>query len=207
MSDVYETSDSLEIQPTLYVPFTPEASDWTFVARVRPEVEFRSIASAVEERLTQLIPGIPPPTIRRLSDVVAEPLQNLRLGVILLACFATLATIVAGLGLYATASELATARRREIAVRIALGASPNHIRRLVVWQNVRIALVALPLGAFGAWAVARSLTHWLFQVGPFDPIGFAACATFLLVVAFVAGLRPAFRTAAIDPAAALKADA
>lgn len=206
VSDIHESSDKLEVQPTVYLPSSPLDRTWTFVVKLRPGTPLSLLAATVRSNLTALIPGLPPPTVVRLADLVAEPLRNLRLGLILLACFAVLGTAVAGLGVYATASEVAATRTQEMGVRVALGATASQIRRFAVWRSFRVVLVALPVGAFGSWTVARSLSHWLFQVGSFDPISSLACATILIVVAFVAGLRPAFRAAAVDPAAALRCD-
>jgi ABC-type antimicrobial peptide transport system permease subunit len=130
----------------------------------------------------------------------------LRLALALLTCFSLLGIVVAGLGVYATATLMAAARTREMGIRRALGAPAERIGGLVLWRSVRLALLALPVGALGAWALGLNLSHWLFQVGATDPASYLTSAAILLAVALAAGLWPALRAATVDPSAPLRYD-
>lgn len=206
VSDIHESGDRLDVQPTLYLPSTSHHQTWNVIIKVQPGTPLSPLAATLKDRLGAIIPGLPMPTADRLSDLVAEPLRNLRLGLVLLACCAALGTLVAGLGVYATSSESAAMRAQEMAVRVALGATPSHIRQLAVWRNLKTVLVAIPVGVLGSWAAARGLSHWLFQVTSLAPLSISACAAVLVVVAFASGLRPAFRASAVDAAVALRRD-
>ena len=206
VADVHESIESGDVQPTLYVPFPFDANNWTFVVRVKPGLDFRTVSSTLQRTLNDQIPAVEILSLKRLSDIVAEPLRNVRFATLLFACFAALAVAVAALGVYATAAELATSRRREIGIRMALGATPRQVQRWAIWQNMRVALLAVPIGAVGAWACAQGLGYWLFQVGPFDVVSFAESATLLLLTAFGAAYVPAIRSAATDPAVVLVAE-
>jgi putative ABC transport system permease protein len=206
VADIHESSEHLDVQPTVYFPFVSMGLDWTFLVKLHPGTPVAPPAAAISARLQELIPGLPPPRVVLLSDLIAEPLRGLRVGFVLLACFAALGATVAGLGVYATASEVAARRTREWGVRIALGATARDVRRLAVGRGLRVAIVALPVGVFGSWGVARGLSHWLFPIGAFDLLSALACATILFVVALAATLRPAIRAAAVDPAAVLRYD-
>jgi ABC-type antimicrobial peptide transport system permease subunit len=110
------------------------------------------------------------------------------------------------LGVYATATVMAAARTREMGIRLAVGASGEQIGRLVLWRSIRLALLALPVGASGAWGLGVCLAHWLFQVGATDPVSYVTSAVVLLAIALAAGLWPAIQAARTDPLTALRCD-
>jgi ABC-type antimicrobial peptide transport system permease subunit len=124
----------------------------------------------------------------------------------LLSCFSVLGIVVAGLGVYATATLMSAARTREMGIRLAIGASAEHVAGMTLWRSLRMALIALPFGLAGAWGLSRYLAHWLFQVGVNDPVSFVASAGILLVISVLAGLWPALRAATTDPSTALRYD-
>jgi ABC-type antimicrobial peptide transport system permease subunit len=101
---------------------------------------------------------------------------------------------------------MSAARTRETGIRLAIGASAEQVGRLTVWRSLRLALLAVPAGAFGAWLLGRNLSHWLFQVGAADPLSYLTSAAALLVIALAAALWPALRAATTDPSTALRYD-
>lgn len=205
-ADIHESRSNLDIIPTVYEPFQAAKrnifGDYVFIVKLRPGVPLAPFAAAVKSNL--------PPLPQDAAPVTVLPLQesqgNLPMALTLLSCFSVLGIVVAGLGVYATATLMAAARTRETGIRLAIGASAEQIGRLVLWRSVRLALLALPLGAFGAWALGLSLKHWLFQVGAADPVSYLTSMGILLVIALAAGLWPAIQAATTDPSTALRYD-
>jgi hypothetical protein len=206
VGDVHESRNRLDVLPTVYRPFvssSPLVLAFSYVVKLRPGTPLAPFAAAVKRSLSPLLPGTTPPTPVLPLE---EPVGNLRLALALLSCFSLLGTVVAGLGVYATATLMAAARTREMGIRLALGAPAQQIGRLVLWRSVRLALLALPVGALGAWALGLNLSHWLFQVGATDPASYLTSAAILLAIALATGLWPALRAANVDPSAALRYD-
>ncbi len=203
-ANVHETAEILNIVPTYYLPFEPAQGYETFAVRLRPGASLSRFSAGAREALASLVPGMAPPAVRTLEDLTTASQANLRLALALLACFSFLGIVVAALGVYAAATLMGAARTREMGIRIALGAHAEQIRGLAVWRSLRLILVALPLGALCAWGLARSLSHWLFQVGAADPATYLVSVALLALIALGAGLVPARRAARIDPVIALR---
>jgi len=126
---------------------------------------------------------------------------------VLATLFCGLALALAAVGIYGVVSAAVAQRRRELGVRLALGATPGGIVRQLVREELRLALLGLALlGAAGAVAVARLLGALLYGVGPLDPIAFAAAGTILLGAAALASWLPARQAARTSPMVVLKAD-
>ena len=123
-----------------------------------------------------------------------------------MAVFASLAAILAGIGLYGVLSYGVSARTREIGVRAALGANRRRIVSLVVRDGMVVAGIGLVVGLLVAAGVAKLMEHLLFGIEPLDPVSFLFAPLLLAVVALVACAIPAMRAARIDPAQALRAD-
>ena len=138
----------------------------------------------------------------KLSASVAQP----RFAAWLLALFAGLALAVAATGLYGVLSHNVSERHREIGIRAALGATRGRLMRLVLRQGLGFTLAGLALGLMAAAATSRLLSTLLFGVTPFDSVAFATAPAVLILVALAACLVPAWRAAATDPAAALRAE-
>jgi ABC-type antimicrobial peptide transport system permease subunit len=127
-----------------------------------------------------------------------------RFVVVLLVGFAAFALILASLGIYAVISYSVTQRQLEIGIRMALGASPATVRRLVLRDTLRLAVLGVALGIVGALVLARLVASLLFGVTPTDPLTFAAVVAVLTSVAALAGYLPAARAARIEPMSALR---
>ncbi len=122
----------------------------------------------------------------------------------LFGAFAVLALLLATTGLYAVISYSVTQRKQEIAVRVALGASPHDIRWLVFGEGFKLTLAGLAVGLLGAVGLARTMASILYGVTPTDPLTYGAVLAALLSAAFVASLAPAMRAASIDPVRGLR---
>jgi ABC-type antimicrobial peptide transport system permease subunit len=125
---------------------------------------------------------------------------------LLLVLFALTATLIATCGIYGLMAYAVTQRRREIGVRMALGATRRDVLRLVLARALRIVVVGVVVGLAGAVAVTRALQTFLFGVTPTDPIAFTVVTLLLMAVGLMAAWLPARRATRIDPWAALRAE-
>ena len=141
-----------------------------------------------------------------MEEIVARSLTRDRFSVFVLGAFACLALILAAVGLYGVVAYGVTQRTNEIGIRIALGAEPRGIQRLVVVQSLRMVLIGLGLGLVGAVAVTGILRSLLYEVKPRDPMTFAGVTILLLAVALAAAFIPARRASHVDPVLALRTE-
>jgi putative ABC transport system permease protein len=173
---------------------------------LRTEREPRGSVAAVESAVRSIDADQPLGAVRTMDELLTRSVAGRRFPLLLLATFATLALVLAAVGIYGVMSFLVAQRRHEIGVRMALGAEAKDVRRLVVGQGMRLVLAGLALGALGAFALTRVLRGLLFAVSATDPLTFGAVALLLVLVALAACWIPARRATRIDPLAALRYD-
>ena len=143
---------------------------------------------------------------RTLSDVAAESAAATRLASRLLGGFAAIALVLAAIGVYGVMSYSVRRRSRELGTRLALGASPADLTRLVLRQASLIALVGLAVGTFATLILARALSSLLFGVPPWDPVALASAAGLLALATLAASYLPARRAARVDPVSILASE-
>jgi predicted permease len=148
--------------------------------------------------------NLPVAEIRTMDDVTAAALAAPRFAAMLLGVFASVALIVAAIGLYGTISLLVTERSHEIGIRMALGASRGWVVGFVLRRGLALAGIGILLGMAGALLLTRSLSALIYGVGSTDPVTFLAVPAVLGVIVLVACLRPARRAASLDPVIALR---
>jgi putative ABC transport system permease protein len=173
---------------------------------VRTAFDPLALVRPIREIVQQLDPGLPLTDVASMTELVSRALGEPRFAARLFGAFALIALLLAALGLYGLLAYSVSRRTQEIGVRVALGARPSDVRRMVVREGLRLVMGGLALGLLGAAAAARLLTSLLFGVRPVDPPTFAAVASLLLAVAALACLLPASRAARVDPAVALRAE-
>jgi predicted permease len=144
--------------------------------------------------------------VATLSDQVAASLARPRLLAALSGFFGAVALLLAMIGLYGTLSNAVTSRRREIGVRLALGAAPIGVLRMVLGEVGRLVVVGIVLGVAATLASSRLLSAFLFGVTPNDPATLGMSAGALVGIALAAGALPALRAARLDPMAVLRED-
>ena len=142
-----------------------------------------------------------------LAQILADQLVARRVTTDLIGGFATAAVALAALGMYGLLAVLVSSRRREIGVRLAIGASPGSVARMVVGDSLRNAGIGVALGSVLSVATGHLISGLLVDVSPHDPVTLAVVVAALLAVACVAALVPARRAARIDPVDALRAEA
>jgi ABC-type antimicrobial peptide transport system permease subunit len=123
---------------------------------------------------------------------------------VVISCFSLIAVALASIGLYAVLSASVRLRYKELAIRLALGATSSNVRRLVLGEGLRLAVAGVALGLAGFLVVARFLRGLLFGVAPLDPTSIIGSALLLLAIAIVASYLPARRATRLDPIASLR---
>jgi len=198
--DIRDVQLDAEPPPILFVPHAQvDVPLLTIVIRTPEPVE--QIAPAIRQSLRDLDAGLPAPPIYRLAGSRAQATMAPRFNLSLLAAFATTALVLAVTGVYAMLAFMVSERRREMAVRLALGASGPQIARLVLRTGLRLSLLGVILGIGGAVAATELLSRLLYGVSPTDPLTFSAAAAALLAAAAVASYVPARQASRLDAAA------
>ena len=141
-----------------------------------------------------------------MRDLVDAQLARPRFYFVLLSLFAVLAVVLAAVGIYGVVADVVSRRTREIGARMALGATPGSVVRLVMRQGIAPAAIGIMLGLGGALAAGRLMAGLLYRVEPGDPLAMAAATVVLLLVVVAACLVPAARATRIPPASALRSD-
>ncbi len=167
-------------------------------------------AEAMIEPVRQMIAAtagnLPYPNVRVLSSQLGDELRPWKLGATMFGAFGGLALLVTAVGLYSVISYMVGQRMRELGVRVALGAAPGNILRLILSHGLRVAVASVGLGLLIALAGGGFVRALLYEISPRDPIVFGGVAVIVLVVALAASLPPAFRAIRADPLTALKSD-
>jgi predicted permease len=165
-----------------------------------------ALVDPVRKTVQRLGAGRPVHDIRLLDDYVADASADTRFALFVLGAFAVIAVVLSGLGVYGVVSYATSRRTREIAVRIALGAEPGGVVRLVLREGIWWTAAGLGAGIVGAFVLTRYLGSLLFQVGAADPVTFVAVSSALAAVALAATVIPAVRAVRVDPMRALKSE-
>ncbi len=160
--------------------------------------------SAVRYQIRSVDPEQGVSDVETMDQVVADSMVNPRLQTILISAFGVLALLLACVGLYGVISYSVEQRRREMGLRLALGAAPRSVLRLVLGEGLRLTAVGLIAGFVGALSVTRYLGALLYQVQPTDPRVFTAVFGVLVATATVACYLPARRATQVDPALILR---
>lgn len=164
------------------------------------------LVSSVRQAVTAVDPGLAISDVRTLEDVVSRSIAAPRFTAVLLGVFASLALVLAAVGIYGLVAFVVAQRTGELGIRLALGAAAGDILRLVVGQGMRPVLLGLGAGLVAAFGAARLLTAMLVGISPSDLVTYAAVTAFLGAVGLVACWLPARRAAKTDPMIALRAE-
>jgi predicted permease len=188
-------------QPMVYLPGVSPSPAYV-VRTARGE----QIAPEVRAIINEMIPESPMYRIFTMETLAANTMASLSFTMLMLGIAAALATILGAVGIYGVLSYLVTQRKREIAVRVALGAEPPGLRRMVVLQGGRVALIGVVVGVLIALGVTRFLATLLFGVQALDGSTFVVMSSVMLAVALLASYVPARRASAVDPMESLGAE-
>jgi putative ABC transport system permease protein len=194
-----------DVRPAVYIPHTQLAIGlMTFV--VRTATEPRSLITSVAGAVHAIDPELPLADVRTMEEVVDATLARPRVIAVLLTAFAIMALALAGVGVYGVMAYSVAQRTREIGVRMALGATPESVFRLVLGEGLRLVIIGVTAGLIVAAGLTRLVETLLFETPPLDPLTFALTALVLLLVATVASYVPARRGTLVAPVEALRAE-
>ncbi len=154
--------------------------------------------------MREIDPGLAVSQIKPLPDMVSASLASRRFVVTLLGVFAAMALVMAVIGLYGVISYAVTQRTQEVGIRMALGAQPGEVLRLVIGQGMQLAGIGAAAGLAVSLIFSRVLKNQLFRVSAFDPLTFAGTALVLIAAALAACYIPARRATRVDPMDALR---
>jgi putative ABC transport system permease protein len=162
------------------------------------------VINALRQELRELDPGLPLAKVRTMNEVMAAAQSRPRFLTLLLTLFASVALILAAVGIYGVISYSVAQRTKEFGVRIALGAQRRDVLGIVLGGGLLLALAGIGVGLIGAFILTRFLSTLLFGVTPTDPITFIVVSVLLGLVAFLASYIPARRATRVDPMVALR---
>lgn len=173
---------------------------------VRSRLKTADLAGPLRTALLTLDPDLPREPLIPLQSIVDQSVSPRRFFVFFLAGFSFFALVLASLGIYAVISYSVGQRKSEFGIRMALGASPAHLRGSVLRQTLGLAAIGLGIGGALSGMLTQELRELLFGITPGDPVTFAAMLLILLAVAIIAGYLPARRASLVNPTVALRAD-
>jgi putative ABC transport system permease protein len=205
VSDIRDASLGNDPGPIMYVPFA-QAPLWGAEVVVRSSASPAVVAAAIRTETHRIDKNLPVTDIETLPEAMHASIAAPRFRTLLLGLFSAIALLLAAIGIYGVVSFSVARRTREIGTRIALGATPTSIWRLVIGESIRLVLLGLAVGIPAALLLTRYLATLLFATRPGDPQTFAAVALLLLLVALAAAWLPARRAMRVDPIVALRCE-
>ncbi|HTX39334.1 MAG TPA: FtsX-like permease family protein [Bryobacteraceae bacterium] len=209
ISDIREAG--VDRQPMMYVPvaqlpdaMTARNSRFLPVTWVIRTADGRASQGLIAHDLRKAIGGLPLGRFRTMHQVVAASSARAQFYVVSLTIFGFLALILAATGLYGVMAYTVEQRTREIGIRMALGARPDHIRNLVMWQGARLTLIGIAAGIPAALALTRVMVSLVLGLKPWDPAVFAGVSALLATVALMAAYAPTARATRVSPCESLR---
>jgi predicted permease len=205
VGDVHQAGLDLPGRAEVYMPHEQQDKgyDPEYLA-VRTSGDPMALAEVVRQQVWAVDKEQPVAGVMPLEDLVDDTLSARKMQASLLSGFAGLALLLVTLGIYAVLSFAVTQRTQEIGVRVAMGAQPRDVLRMIFSQGFRLFLIGAGLGLAAAFALSRALVHLLFGVSAYDPASFASVTLLLAAVALLACYVPARRATRVDPLVALR---
>ena len=197
------SSLSAEIQPELYIAYKQNPRP-TAMLVIRTTYDPTNLIATIRNEVQSLDSTLAIYSVRTLDQYLAASVAQPRFNTLLLGIFAAVALILTSVGLYGVMSYTVTQRTHEFGIRMALGAKPGDVLKLILKQGMGMTLIGIALGLAGAFALTRVAESLLFGVSATDPLTFLVVSAFLLAVALLACLVPARRATKTDPMVALR---
>ncbi|MGH9851103.1 MAG: ADOP family duplicated permease [Blastocatellia bacterium] len=201
---VKDTKHSSLRETTQGAFYTPGFGQRDMTFQLRTAADPTRIIAAVRQAAREIDANLPLYNIKTLATQVDESLAQERLISTLSSCFGLLSLLLAGIGLYGILAYAVSQRTREIGIRIALGAQPGAVLRMVLRQGLILTLLGVGFGLAASLGATRLLASQLFDITPTDPVAFIAVPILLLIVALLACFVPARRATKVDPLIALR---
>jgi predicted permease len=194
-----------DLRPVAYQSLLQDFPSWVTL-HVRTAGDPSGLLSTVRREVQALDRTMPLTRAATISQLIGEELWGARMGAALLAAFGLLALILASVGIYGVLAFSVSQRRSEFGIRLALGARPSDLLRLVLGQTLTLVAAGAMIGITGGLIVTRMVKNLLYGVSAVDPVAFVGMPLLLLLVALLASYLPARRATKIDPMIALRCD-
>jgi putative ABC transport system permease protein len=191
-------------RPTMYFPYEQIVFSG-MVVMVRTQGDPAQFAGTARQLVREIDPALPAFEIAPLANVITQSVAQRRFSMLLLGVFAVVAVFLAAVGLYGVVGYTVSQRTQEIGLRMAIGAQPGDVLRLVLGNGMQLALLGVAIGVGGALALSRYIATMLFEIDRFDAPSYAATAAVLLAVSALACYVPARRALRVDPLVAMRA--
>jgi len=205
VEDVKYDGLHLASSPHLYEPY--QQNSWSFLAiALRSQLDQAALVAAVQREVRALDPHLPVSGVRTMDEVMAQSVATRRLVLTLFSLFASVALLLAAIGIYGVLAYSVTQRTRELGIRIALGATTRDVLRLIVGQGMKLVSLGIVIGLAGALALNQLIEKSLFGVKATDPLTLTMIALLLTAVASLACYVPARRATKVDPMIALRSE-
>ena len=193
-------------EPSLYLPVA-QAPFRRMSFTLRTSTDPVSLMASVRQVVRSADPTVPVSQVATLESILSTSVANQRFSMLLLVLFAGVALVLAAIGVYGVVSYGVSQRTSELGIRIAVGAEPKDILRLVLMDGARLSLAGVGMGLIGAFFLSRVVASQLYGVSATDPLTYGGVAAILTVVALTAAYLPARRTSRMDPVLALHGEA
>jgi predicted permease len=203
IGDVKQLGLDSSAKPEVYFPYLQAASPAMSIV-VRTASNPSALAAAVKSQIQMVDKDLPVKDAKTMQELLAESVSGRRFNMLLLTIFAVVALVLAVVGIYGVMSYTVTRRTHEIGIRMAVGAQPLDVFRMVIGQGMKLALIGVAFGLIGAFGLTRLMTTMLFGVEPTDPTTFVSIAVLLTAVALIACYIPGRRATKVDPLVALR---
>jgi len=203
--DVHDQALEYEARPCIYVPY-PQFPTSSMTLVVRGVSDPKPLISAIREEVWSVDKDQPITDIKTMDELVAESVSSRKSIAVLLSIFAGLALVLATVGVYGVITYSVSQRVQEIGIRMALGAQPSNVVRLMLGQGMVLVLIGIGLGLGASLALTRVITSLLFGVSASDPGTFIVVSLLLIFISVWASYIPARRAAKVDPMVALRSE-
>ena len=205
VGDMHLMDARTPVRPTVYLADTKIAIEVRDIV-MRGAVGTEGLVASLRSAVASIDPGVPVSQVTALDGLVGRSLARDRFTALLLGAFAVVSLLLAGVGVYGVFAADVAQRRKEIGIRVALGAPSGGVVRLVMRRAMARAVLGVTLGTAAALIAANAMKSMLFGVGSSDPVSFGGVAMLLLLVAVAATLVPALRAARVSPLVAIRTD-
>jgi len=205
MADVRARALTQPAEPELYLPLR-QATAFSKHLVVRTHGDPLAMAPAVQSALRALDPAVAIESVKTFTQIESDSMASHRLAATVTAAFGLTASVLAALGIYGALAWSMARRRRELAIRVALGADRKRVLRVVMLDTARPLIAGATTGLGAAVLLSRALSAWLFDITPYDPVMLLAAGALLLVIAATATWLPARDALHTDPNAVLRSE-
>jgi putative ABC transport system permease protein len=203
VGDIHDTSLGKEPGPMLYVPYA-QAPLYGGEVVVKSTLSASAVVGAIRDVTHGIDKNLPVTDIAPLPDVLNASVAQPRFRTLLLGLFGAIGLMLSAVGIFGVISYSVSRRTRELGIRMALGAQPGSVLGMILRETLGLTLIGIAVGVPCALAMARLITHLLFNVAPYDPVTLALVSVVLIAVGALAGYIPARRAMRVDPIVALR---